>query len=264
MLSRWYRILFFVLIAAIWFDGIGSFEHLEKQVLSYMLLGGLAPVMWFDTIIHFGLRPLRNVPMMGKIFLRSKRGGTLTGMMVLSLLFLFSPFGAEPHSYRLHLGAIIVLTILFLSLQPPCTLVLGTSNRETGRVLQSVSNTLFPFRVVALLDHRRTGYVVGTFSLLTDNLRTESDHHWRFTVDQLADSVPLIILDARTDSPIVVTEVAMILERPNRLKHSIFVIGTEGQAPALYANGVSVGATGIRAVKEEDIAVALKAWRGSF
>jgi hypothetical protein len=152
------------------------------------------------------------------------------------------------------------MAIALLWLQPPCVLVLGASSRQTGRALALVSSASFPFRVVALLDHRRTGYVVGTFSPLTDNLRTESDHHWRSTVDGLADHVPLIVLDARTDTPIVVSEVKQIMERPGRRDRTIFVIGFDGQAPALEVHGVSPRAPDVRTLQEDELELAVKEW----
>lgn len=260
MLSRLYILVSLATLAAVWLGGWGSLGHRERLVLSGVLLGGLTPLLWLDTMSRLGLRCLRSIPMMASIFLRSKRGSTLTGVTVFCLCFWLSPFAREPSPYRYHMSTTLVLAIALLWLQPPCVLVLGASNRQTGRALASVSRASIPFRVVALLDHRRTGYVVGAFSPLTDNLRTESDHHWRSTVDALADYVPLIVLDARTDTPIVVFEVKQIMERPWRRDRTIFVIGPDGQAPALEAHGVSTNAPDVRTIQEHEIELAVKEW----
>lgn len=260
MLTRFY---FFVVIIAelsIWFGWFGPSGTSEKLVLAGMPLVGLAPVIWVDTIIWWGFRSIRAVPMMAAIFLRSKRGSTSVGIVVVFLCFWFSPF-AEHHSpYRFHMSAGLIFTVILLWLQPPCALVLGASSPPTGRALRAVSSVLFPFRVVALLDHRRTGYIVGTLPVFTDNLRTESDHHWRTTVDNLADRVPLIVLDARTDTEIVVSEIKQLLDKPERLSRTVFVVGPNGDAPALLAHDLSHNSAGIKTVTEESIGAVLKAW----
>ncbi len=260
MFSQLYIFFYVLYMAVVWLGEYNSLGQHERVFLSGALSCGIIPAMWFDTLRHFGLRSLRSVPMMSKVFLRSKRGGTLTGLVVLCLGFWLSPFATYPSPYRYHMSATLVLTIIFLWLQPPCVLMLGASNRTTCQALQSVSLALFPFRVVALLDQRRTRYFVGSFSPFTDNLRTESDHHWRTTVDRLVDCVPLIILDARTDTPIVVSEVKLIIDKPERLKNTIFVIGSEGQAPALQAHGVTANSPGVQVVQDEGIKGALKIW----
>jgi hypothetical protein len=260
MWSRLYILMCCVYLAAVWLGGYGSIGQREKIVQSGMLLGGLAPVMWLDTVTRWGLRSLRTAPLMATVFLRSKRGSTLTGVAVVCLCVWLSPFATQPSPYRYHMSVTLILTLIFLWLQPPCVLVLGASSPPTGRALALVSSALFPFRVVALLDHRKTGYILGSFSPLTDNLRTESDSHWRTTVDHLADHVPLIVLDARTDTPIVVSEVRQILGQPSRLHRTAFIVGAEGEAPALRAHGLSHESAVIRAVREEEIGRALKGW----
>ncbi len=260
MLSRGYILVCFVTLAVVWVSGWKTIGNEEKGVLTCFMLAGLLPAMWLDTITRWGIRCLRGVLLMAGNFLRSKRGSTLTGIAVFSLLFLFSPFQSEPIPYRYHLATTLLLSIGMLWLQPPCVLVLGASSRQTGRILASVSSASYPFRVVALLDHRRTGYFLGTFSLWTDNLRTDSDSHWRNTVDKLSDHVPLIVLDARTDTPIVVSEVKLILEKPERRNRTIFVVGPDRQAPALELNEISPLARQVRTVKENEIEPAVREW----
>jgi hypothetical protein len=114
-----------------------------------------------------------------------------------------------------------------------------------------------------MLDHRRTGYVSGGFSTFTDNLRIESDRLWRSFVDELADYVPLIVLDARTDNPIVVLEVKIILSKPERLHRTLFVVGPQGEAAALLANDRMSDSPGIHSAREEEITTVLKRYRTS-
>jgi hypothetical protein len=141
--------------------------------------------------------------------------------------------------------------------------MLGESSSSTGKALGHVSCGVYPLRVVALLDLRRTGYVVGSFSFLTDSLRTESDQDWRNVVDSVADWVRLIVLDARTDSPIVVSEVGILVSRPDRLRRAFFVVGPDGEAPALAAHNLAADSPGIRSMQEEEIETVLKKVAGA-
>lgn len=209
--------------------------------------------MWVDTLIYSGWRSIRTIPKMTSIFLKSKRGATLSAIAILSLLFWLSPVAINPSPYRYEMSIILVFSIFLLWHQPPSVLFLGESSRQTGVVLGKFSSSVLPLRVVALLDHRRTGYLVGGFSILTDNLRTQSDYHWRQTVDDLADLLPTIILDARTDKEIVVKEVAMIYGNKNRLSRTYFISDINGNAPALAANGLSILSEGVRSIKPEEI-----------
>ena len=154
----------------------------------------------------------------------------------------------------------LVLTLVLLWLHPPFALMLGESAGHTGAALAALSSAAFPFRVVALLDPRRTGYMVGPFSVLTDSLRTESDRDWRAVVDRLADSVQLILLDARTDSPIVISEVQQIISKPERLRRTVFVVDADGNAPALSANSLCGDSPGIRVVREAEIRPIVRKW----
>ncbi len=258
MISRWYRVVVAVTLGAIWIGGSGAFGASERLILSGFVIAGLVPIMWVDTVIRSGVGCFRSVPMMARVFLRSKRGATLTGIAVVFVAYILSPYRAQPYPYRYQMSVVLISTTLLLWLQPPCVLVLGASSQQTGRALALISAISFPFRVVALLDHRKTGYLLGAFSPLTDSLRTESDSHWRTTVDGLADHVPLIVLDARADTPLVVAEVKIIMESAGRRDRTIFVCGADGRAPALEAHNVPPHSPKVQVVQEDALQVAIK------
>lgn len=258
MFTRFYTSLVSLCLLLIWLGWFGSADIRWRLFVTGTLMGSLAAVLWIDTLAKCGLRSLSTVWTMAKVFGRSRRGTTLTGLVVFCLLFWLSPFATNPSPYRIHMSTTLVLTVAFLWLQPPFALMLGASDRSTGRALGSASSALYPYRIVALLDCRRTGPIGGGFSLLTDVLRTESDYDWRDVVDSLADRVPLLILDARTNSPIVSSEVSMIYSKPERLSRTIFVVGLGGEAPALFANDLAVDSPGIRTIQEDEIALVLK------
>lgn len=158
---------------------------------------------------------------------------------MLLLMFWWSPLAQTPEIGREIMSISTVLVVALLWLQPPHAIVLGESSRATGRILGVVSSCYLPLRVVALLDRQRTGSFVGSFSWLTDDLRTESDHDWLEVVESMEDVVSVIVLDARTESPVVIEEVKRILSSADRLKRTIFIISDEGEAPALRANGIN-------------------------
>ncbi len=256
MLSHFYPFAWIFMTLALWKGWIGKLSQHEKLVYSAMLLSGIVLALWVDTLIKCGFRSIRTVPMMIRVFGRARRGGTLMGIVVLSLLFWLSPFATDPSPYRFHMSASLVISVLLLWLQPPFALALGESNRFTGHVLKTVSLKVFPFRVVALLDPKGTGYYLGSFSALTDNLRTASDRDWEMVVEQLADVVQLIILDARTDSSLVRQEVGRLKDRPDLLSRTLFIVGPNGEAPALHAHALTRQSPGINTAREEEMSKA--------
>jgi hypothetical protein len=142
---------------------------------------------------------------------------------------------------------------ILLWLTPPYVLMLGESAPHSGQVLKLVSNTVAPLRVVSLLDRGRLGGNLGSYSSMTDSLRSGSDEDWRAIVDGLADFVPAIVLDARTHSRIVAQEVGLIIAQPDRLRRTTFIVDEDGSAPALTANGLSAPSPSVRTVTVEGI-----------
>jgi hypothetical protein len=219
---------------------------------SGLIADGVVPLMWLDTLIAIGGRSLCTVPMMARLLFASARGRLLTKICLASALLI--AFSSSP--YRGQMGVTLVVTGALLWLQPPFALMLGESSEATGRVVQELASA-FPLRIVSLLDQRRMSLPVGGRpSWLTDNLRTSSYWEWRAIVDEVADLVPLVVLDARTESPLVADEVGEILRRPDRLRRTIFVVDST-TAPALVTNGVAEGFHDLRMVREDEVRSAL-------
>jgi hypothetical protein len=225
----------------------------RKVFLSGFILGGLPFAMWIDTIVYGGVAVLRSVPLMALIFPCCRRGRTLVTILVFCLCFWHSPYAKEPSPYKWEMTYSLVAAVLLLWLQPPYVLMLGASSEQTGSALERLSTAVFPFRVVALFDQSGTGRFRGSFSMLTDNLRTVHEHDWRPIVDHLNDLIPLIVLDARTDRPVVVYEAGEVLRVPSRLRRAVFIIGDDGAAPALAAHGRPSFSHGIVTTREKDI-----------
>ena len=214
-------------------------------------------MMWLDTFLRCGWQSFRTIPMMAGTFLRCRRGWVLIMIVVVNLGVFFSPFAREPSPYRIEMALSLAVAVALLWLQPCFVLFLGVSNESSGTMLETVSRALWPLRVVALLDRQQTGPVRGGFAL-TDDLRTVSHQYWRTVVDWLADLVPLVVLDARTDRPAVVYEVGEILRRPDRLRRTLFVVGSQGEASALYAHGLTSHSPTLRAVWEDEVEAVLR------
>jgi hypothetical protein len=234
----------------------------EQLFLSGMLLASMPPLMWLETIFWVGWGCLRSVPMMADIFLRCWRGWVLLAVVAFCLWFwwLAPSASTDPSPYRIEMSVALIVTIALLWLQPPFVLVLGVSAGRTGRVLGNVSAAMYPFRVVALLDTTLSGTTggVGAFSPLTDNLRTVSPDRWRSVVDSLADLVSIIVIDARTESELVVYEVGEMLRRPDRLRRTVFVVGSNGEAAALEAHNRTAASPDLWTATESRVRAALK------
>ena len=233
MITRLYSLFLLVSLLWLWFDTSNNYELRAKLVWSGMILGGYALAMWLESIRAMGLRYLRTVPLLIRVFFLSRRGALLSGILVLSLLYFWSPVAENPSPFRLEMSVSLILSIILLWTQPPYILFLAGSNREAGFALQRTATKLLPHRTIALLDLSRMGHHFGGFSPFTDDLRTASNYEWRSLVDELSDLVPRIILDARTESLAVKEEVGMILKHPDRREKTLFIVEEDGPNPAL-------------------------------
>ena len=233
MFTRLYSLFLLVSLPWLWFDTSNDYELRAKIVWSGVLLGGYAVAMWLESIRAMGLRSMRMVPLLTRIFFLSKRGTVLSAILVLSLLYFWSPVAENPSPFRLEISVSLIMVIFLLWTQPPYLLFLAGSNPKAGHALQKIATQLLPHRTIALLDHRRTGSYLGGFSLFTDDLRTASQYEWRSLVDELSDLVPRIVLDARTESQAVIDEVELILEHSDRREKAIFIVEENGPSPAL-------------------------------
>jgi hypothetical protein len=239
------------------FPGFKEWPFSRRMVIGFMLLTGVPLMMWIDTLAHGGLRVLMTVPTMIVVFLRCRRGRKLMAIFLFCVCIWHWPFAVELSPLRWEMTFSLAVAVALLWLQPPYVLMLGASSTETGEALARLSNVVFPFRVVALLDSDRTGRHLGTFSWMTDDLRTVDERDWRILVDKLVERVPVIVLDARTERTVVVYEAEQLLHRPERLRRSTFVITDDGSAPALSLNGVLPSFPGLRVLRPDQIEIVL-------
>jgi hypothetical protein len=257
MLSRIYRIFIPILLILVW---IGVFSDIQEEArlrFTAYTLGVVPWLMWIDTLMLSGPRSLRSIPMMGQIFMRSKRSAFIVLAVLLPLALFYPPFGTNPDPNKGIAAFFLVSAAALLWLQPPFVIVLGGSNPQTEKTISILSEGTFPLRIVAMLEFRgsrnyRLGGL-GSFAPLTDNLRTSSDYEWKNTVENLIDLLPNVVLDTRTNSPSVAKEVRFILADRERMLRTIFVTQHDGQAPIFETLGISPHQDGIRLASEAQL-----------
>jgi len=238
MITKIYTVILVVSLLYMWINS--PVDQGTKIVLSGISFGVFVWTMWLDTLFSLGIRSICSVPKLALIFGKSKKGSTLLAIAGLSIVFWWSPFAVEPSPYRLEMTICLISSIILLWLQPPAVLILGVSSQETANLVSQISKTIHPLRIVGLFDTKRTGRLMGTFSLFTDNMRTESDREWEKVVELILYVVPLVVIDTRTISPPVIREVKRVMGNNQYRKKSLFVVGSDNKAPALEASGYTV------------------------
>ena len=155
-------------------------------------------------------------------------------------------FGLIFPIYRISYPSIVLLPIILLHANtltlfftPPSILLLGTSRRETIRLFNHIERSIYPYRVIVLLNpsqsepdrHSYLHWLHFEFS----NLRILIDSNWQIIVNRICNSVPIVVLDTRLASPAVIEETEIIFQ--SFLSKTIFVVDENGEAPSIYKAG---------------------------
>ena len=221
-----------------WFGS--SANQSAKLVWTGMSFGFFVWAMWIDTILYLGIRSIRSVPRMAFLFGKSKKGSTLLAITGLCIVFWWSPFAVEPSPYRLEMTVSLVSSIILLWFQPPAVLILGVSSQKTANLVRRISVAIHPLRIIALFNTTSTGRFMGTFSVFTDNMRTDSDREWQRVVELILDVVPIVVLDTRIESSAIIYEVKRVMGNNQYRKKTLFIVSSDNKAPALESSGYSV------------------------
>ena len=253
MLSRIYRFLLIFILVFIWLGILGATSSESKGIQTIIAIAIFPFLMCLDTIFIFGSSFFKPIPFMLQIFTRSSRSPMLVGIFLLNYFFYYPPFTTVNFPYKNLVFFVFSISLILLYLQPPFLFVLGESSTPTGRILSKLSSGLFPLRTVAMLDRKRTKAGSSTFSWLTDDLRAHSERDWRDIADQLLGISKLVVLDARTDSSVVIYEVANILSQPEVLSKTFFIVEADGNAAALKANGYENQRSDIHVITEDEV-----------
>ena len=217
-------------------------EIVRALFLVMLILISMGPFMWVDTARLRRRAPLLDLPAMLRLVLSSRRG-VLT-LVVLALFLGQTAWcvmggGVPMDSLFVRINVAVTCGVLMIVLLPPTAIVLASSAPSTGsgRLLDITAKSLFPFRVVSLLDGKRLSSAM--FASRLDNLRTIGRQGWRQSVHCLVDITRLVIVDARSSTPPVCEEILYMLH-PERVRKAIFVIADDGSAPGLEAVGVGL------------------------
>lgn len=257
MLSRYSRLFIPILLILVWLGVFSDIQEEARLRFTIYTLGVFPWLMWIDTLMLSGLGSLGSVPMMGKIFIRSKRSAFIVLAVLLPLAFFYPPFGTNPDPNKSSAAFFLVSAAALLWLQPAFVIVLGGSNPQTEKTISILSEGTFPLRIVAMLEFRGARKYglggLGSFAPLTDDIRASSDYEWKNTVENLIDLLPNVVLDTRTDSLSVAEEVRFILADRERMARTVFVTHQDGQTPIFETLGINPHQDGIRLASEAQL-----------
>jgi hypothetical protein len=188
------------------------------------------------TPLAYGRRTLRTV---AKSRFRFALYAPLLALIPVNATYFLSKF-VIPLPYSLAL-VLFQLHIWVYQSVPPTVLLLGNSRLQTIRLRERLERGLHPYRVIVFLD----ASVVSSGSLTRfqdnllrwDNFRTANVKDWRTVVHPIMNFVPILVIDTRVASPFVVEEVCHALDKDLAHK-TVFLAGSDGQAPALDAAGI--------------------------
>lgn len=152
---------------------------------------------------------------------------------------------------------IIAFNFVLSDARPPAVVLLTSSSRTSADLFRRIRARIAPLRCVALLDYRRINrtQAIGIFS---DNMRTYDHAVWKSIVHNLVKLSAAVIVDATPDSGFVAYEVFLMLE-PARAVKTIFVVGDNGECPALKSHGIDPTRFVLRTATKSNVQDA--AWR---
>jgi hypothetical protein len=147
------------------------------------------------------------------------------------IFFVFSREYVYIHS-SIWLGVFVVsLSIASSELVPGCVLFLGRSSPDSAQLNLQIIKSLYPYKVVSLLEPRGQGIIAKTISEEC-SLRLETDEKWRVAVELLSDRTPVIVVDTRVVTPFVVEECQTVLVA-SRVSKTVFVVNAASDSPVL-------------------------------
>lgn len=224
-------------------------------------LTSIIPAMWVETAILTKRTGLESVPIIAAITWKARRGILLFAAIGASLGFVIYYFWHYGYllfpQYGLHFYFILYIGVILRLFQPPVAVVLTAARSHT--LVETVGRTLFPHRTVAMLNEKK---FLGAMFLSeeTDNLYAFPTVDWRKMVRRLVDIVPVVIVDARIPGESLKYETGLMLD-PKRVNKAIFVVGVQGEKPALEINQHKIGNSKLLLVMEHELPVVLSEFK---
>lgn len=207
---------------------------------------------WFQTALITGNSGAGSFRTILGLILKTRRGVqnfTAIALMLGVVIGYFWLFGVDLMPYALPYSTTLGSAVLLLLFRPPTALVLTHSKHS--QLVTTIAETLFPHRILALLDEKSLGSAMF-FLTQTDNFRVMSFVDWKEIVHRLEKIVPLVVIDTRIASEPLIFETGYMLDATRRQK-AIFLVGHQGEAPALEANLDQIGDSPLLQVTEREL-----------
>jgi hypothetical protein len=204
-------------------------------IIAVILLGSII-VNWTITAKLYGSISAKLIMEMVKFGLMGVKRYRVyigAGFMLVALCNAISPGFILPFPFIIWLAA--GLHALSRVCIPPAVLLLSSSWADTVKLITTVERAVFPLRVVHLLDTYLDQQVPDAYrheTLREGSLRTYNPQNWQLIVDRLTESVPIIVVDTRIDTPALIEEARKLLET-NQAHKTIFIINNDGSSPTL-------------------------------
>jgi hypothetical protein len=140
------------------------------------------------------------------------------------------------------LGELIIISLILSCLSvlcmlaiPPTILLLACSNPQSLDLLSTLTKTFHPLRTVYLLDAENTGSkkigIRARQRFELNNLRRYDGTSWESLVREVAAFVPNIIVDARSFSPPIDSEISHISSSRTLSGKTIVIANVDGSTP---------------------------------
>ncbi|MCP4372325.1 MAG: tetratricopeptide repeat protein [Deltaproteobacteria bacterium] len=213
---------------------------------------------WFVTKKLYKIITLKLIFKVYSYVLKTPKAYQLFLPLVSIILFgiVFPAFGIKYHTIFI-VSLVLFHTQVFLSQGvPPAVIFLSNSIYKSGFLLKDIKRGIYPYRIVYLLDPQLTqSYKKSSFDL--DNFRTIFDKYWQEIVYSLTEIVPFIVLDTRIPSKGVIEEIEYIF-RTGKQSKTIFIVGENGEEPALKRAKNKPLNIALRKVREKEVITILK------
>jgi len=221
------------------------------QVLNFM--ASIIPAMWIESALLTGSIGLETIPIIAIIIWKTRRGiltfaaiGALIGFTV---FFLWQYGRSFFPQYGLHFLVVLCVGNILRIFTPPVAVVLTAARSDS--LVETTGQTLFPHRILAMLNEKK---FLGAmfFSNQTDNWYALPKADWKEIVRRLVDIVPVVVVDTRIPGDSLKHETGLMLD-PKRVSKAIFIVGENGEKPALEANRRQIGTSRLLLITEYEL-----------
>jgi hypothetical protein len=210
--------------------------------LSYVSAG----LIFFDVPrLFIASRLYPGIP--GKILFRMLRYGIasknalmITAIVSLLLVGLAAPLTNSALVWIIAADVLVSgLSLVCKLAMPPSILYLSVSSVQSLDLLALLDRQLFPLRTVYLLDAEQTGSkqipIKSRQRFELNNIRLYDGLDWHGRMREIAEFVPIIVMDARSFSPAIQREISHVLSSAALIRRTLIVVNADGSVPGAQA-----------------------------